>query len=103
MPTVPLSALSQTDDAGQDVTPEVGDVLDLGKAKARVDSIDGKFATLCLTEVNGKAATEHVAADEPDEDEDENMDSAMGDAGHKAMGKMLQREMRSADRRSSRR
>lgn len=103
MTTVPLSSLSQSDDAGEAVAPEVGDVIDLGKARARVDSIDGDSATLVLTEVNGEAV-EAPASDEaeaPDDGEDDNgMEAAVNDAGNAAMRKNLMRKMRSADKKS---
>ena len=98
MTTVPLSALSQTDDAGESVSPEVGDMVDLGKAKAKVDSIDGDTVTLSITEVNGKAVTVAKAVEADDDEDADSMESAVGDAGHKAMSKMLQREMRKADK-----
>lgn len=53
MPSAPLSALSQKDDAGDSVAPEVGDVVDFGKATAKVTAINGDNADFVIQSVNG--------------------------------------------------
>lgn len=102
MTTVPLSAISQTDDSGAKVDPEVGDVVDLGNAKATVESIKDGNAVLNLVEVNGEKVSDESPDDSgatPDDGDDGgDMQSAIGDAGQKAMGKMLMREAGKADK-----
>lgn len=97
MITVNKSALSDTDDTGESVAPEVGDMVDLGKAKARVASIDGDNYGLEILEVNGQPAT-YGKKEEPDESDDEKPES--DDADMETMGKNLLAKAERADKRA---
>ena len=84
MITVPKSALTDADDAGAAIAPEVGDTVDLGKAQAKVMSIDGDKYCLEIATVNGEPVTAGG-----DEDNDAAEDSKEGkksdDMGTKLM------------------
>ena len=55
MITVPKSALIDADDAGETLSPEVGDSIDLGGVKAKVRAIKGDNYDLDVESVNGAA------------------------------------------------
>lgn len=69
MPSAPLSALSQKDDAGESVAPEVGDVVDFGKATAKVTAINGDNADFEIQSINGVPVKCDPAGDGADEDD----------------------------------
>jgi len=75
MITVNKSALSDSDESGEAIMPEVGDMVDLGKAKAKVASIDGDNYGLEILEINGQPAAYGNKAKAEDEDMDESDDS----------------------------
>jgi hypothetical protein len=106
MITVPVSALSDSDDAGNAITPEVGDMVDLGKAQAEVTAINGENASLCIKAVNGKAVADDSKC-EAGEDEQEGDDKPSADpsdiqsaSGDHKMRAKLQRAMAKADKES---
>lgn len=74
MITVNKSALSDSDESGEAIMPEVGDMVDLGKAKAKVASIDGDTYSLEILEVNGQPAT-YAEKAEMEDDSGESDDS----------------------------
>ncbi len=91
MMTVPLSAVSETDDAGASISPSVGDMVDLGKAQAKVVSIDGDTASLEVESVNGQKCMGADAEDAEDgaDEAPEGIEDAVALAGDKAMAAKL--------------
>lgn len=97
MITVSKAALADTDDTGEAIAPEVGDMVDLGKAKAKVSAINGDDYSLEITEINGQPAT-YCKKEEPDESDDEKPES--DDADMETMGKNLLAKAERADKRA---
>ena len=89
MITVPKSALTDADDAGAAIAPEVGDTVDLVKAQAKVMSIDGDNYSLSIESVNGQPI-----ASMGDGDNDEAEDGEKSDD----MGAMLMAKAEESDK-----
>jgi hypothetical protein len=67
---VPLKALSLPGEQGGDVTPAVGDEVDI-TGTAKVTRIDGDNAYLSPSTINGEAVSPSMAKKEPTLDEEE--------------------------------
>lgn len=97
MITVNKSALSDSDESGEAIMPEVGDMVDLGKAKAKVSAINGDDYSLEILEINGQPAA-YGKKDEPSESDDETMES--DDSDLESMGAKLLAKAERADKRA---
>lgn len=105
MITVNKSALSDSDESGEAIMPEVGDMVDLGKAKAKVASIDGDTYSLEILEVNGQPATYAEKAEMEDEEESDDSDEPSDDSAAKpddmeAMRAILMKKAERADKKA---
>lgn len=97
MITVPVATLSEQGDDGKPMTPEVGDTVDLGGAKALVRSIDGENASIDIKEINGQPVDcGEGQADTPDEMETDGDDAA----GLSPEGRSLLRKAGAVDHQS---
>jgi hypothetical protein len=97
MLTVPLSALSQPDDSGKDVMPEVGDTVDLSRATAVIKSIDGDKAEISMMSINDAMCDDGDGPDSEGPSDDDTTESAIGNAGMEAMKAKLMKAAASQD------
>lgn len=74
MITIPQAALASPDDKGEPVSPEVGDVVNLGGVQAKVTGVDGDNCTLEVESINGAKCIGEDGADD-DEGNDESVNS----------------------------
>lgn len=102
MPTAPLSALCQPDDSGESVNPEVGDVVDFGKATAKVTAINGDSADFVIQSVNGVPVKDGQPDDEPDDSPDEVVDDPATGEPMSAEGAALMNAAARNDRKNGR-
>ena len=106
MITVNKSALSDSDESGEAIMPEVGDMVDLGKAKAKVASIDGDTYSLEILEVNGQPATYAEKAEMEDDSGESDDSDEMPDANAakpddmEAMRAILMKKAERADKKA---